>query len=200
MYNAATKKCILNDYDLASVMDPSTEVPERQGYERTGTRPFMALDLLKPEGVAGHIRRRHRHDLESFCWVLVWFWACVHNGKEILTGCYAKMAVGTHNEVYKEKLALLDELTESPKTQDGLQNVIVDWMVWWYDMKEANKGQRRCGIPVKEEPAKYFVDGLVNTATDIQPVPMEIDWPKIKVRASSWRKYQKRHSLLGNSQ
>ncbi|EEB92813.1 hypothetical protein MPER_08623 [Moniliophthora perniciosa FA553] len=111
MYNASTKRCILNDYDLASLMDPGTEVPDRKGYERTGTRPFMAVELLQPEGAAGPTQRRYRHDLESFCWVLLWVGACVHDGKETLTGRYANMAVGTHDEVYGKKLVLLSGLS-----------------------------------------------------------------------------------------
>lgn len=37
---------------------------------RTGTGPFMALDLLQYEQVLTHL---YRHDLESFYWLLVWF-------------------------------------------------------------------------------------------------------------------------------
>lgn len=39
---------------------------------RTGTGPFMALDLLREGTVPRHI---YRHDLESFFFVLVWFCA-----------------------------------------------------------------------------------------------------------------------------
>lgn len=39
---------------------------------RTGTGPFMALDLLRVGTVPRHI---YRHDLESFFFVLVWFCA-----------------------------------------------------------------------------------------------------------------------------
>lgn len=39
---------------------------------RTGTGPFMALDLLEAGPVPLHL---YRHDLESFFWVLIWFCA-----------------------------------------------------------------------------------------------------------------------------
>jgi len=59
---------VLNDYDLSSSAD--AEGP--QGNERTGTIPFMALDLLTEEGQEGKVQHLYRHDLESFMWVLVW--------------------------------------------------------------------------------------------------------------------------------
>lgn len=59
---------VLNDYDLSSLA--SAHGP--QGNERTGTVPFMALDLLTPKGQGGEVKHLYRHDLESFIWVLVW--------------------------------------------------------------------------------------------------------------------------------
>ncbi|KAG0706490.1 hypothetical protein DFH29DRAFT_845929 [Suillus ampliporus] len=59
---------VLNDYDLSSLaiaLGP-------EGNERTGTVPFMALDLLSQKGQAGEVKHLYRHDLESFIWVLVW--------------------------------------------------------------------------------------------------------------------------------
>ncbi|EEB89019.1 hypothetical protein MPER_12938 [Moniliophthora perniciosa FA553] len=188
MYNTATKKCILNDYDLASLMDPGTEVPERQGYERTGTRPFMALELLGAEGVAGQTQRRYRHDLESFYWVLVWVGACVQDGKEILTERYAEMGVGTYAEVHKKKCSLLMSSGSYSTTEDYafLYDVIGAWIAWWRtfqgNMETAVYQQRRHGIPVKEEPAEYFVNALVKTAAEAaHPVPIKLDWLSVDV-------------------
>ena len=49
------------------------EVKTRQRAKyRTGTGPFMALDLLRPGAAPRHV---YRHDLESFFWVLAWFCA-----------------------------------------------------------------------------------------------------------------------------
>ncbi|KAG0695564.1 hypothetical protein DFH29DRAFT_954736, partial [Suillus ampliporus] len=59
---------VLNDYDLSSLA--TTQGP--LGNERTGTVPFMALDLLSPESQRGKVQHLYRHDLESFIWVLVW--------------------------------------------------------------------------------------------------------------------------------
>ena len=58
---------VLNDYDLASVVDEKkVQVPTST--QRTGTKPFMAIDLLSDEPPL-HL---YRHDLESMFWVMIW--------------------------------------------------------------------------------------------------------------------------------
>jgi hypothetical protein len=59
---------VLNDYDLSSL---ATE-PGPRGYERTGTVPFMAIDLLTKRGQRGEVKHLYRHDLESFVWCFAW--------------------------------------------------------------------------------------------------------------------------------
>jgi len=57
---------VLNDYDLASWDKfPTTNS------DRTGTVPFMALELLRG-GLDRQIPRLYRHDVESFVWVLAY--------------------------------------------------------------------------------------------------------------------------------
>jgi len=69
MYNvspAGKAEGVLNDYDLASWDKfPTTNS------DRTGTVPFMALDLLDG-GLERQIPRLYRHDAESFVWVLAY--------------------------------------------------------------------------------------------------------------------------------
>ena len=61
---------VLNDFDLAAIMAVGERTPKKQGFERTGTLPFMAIDLLRyPDGQISHW---FRHDLESCMWCLVW--------------------------------------------------------------------------------------------------------------------------------
>ncbi|KAG2341860.1 hypothetical protein BDR05DRAFT_1060724 [Suillus weaverae] len=59
---------VLNDYDLSSLANAVGP----QGNERTGTVPFMALDLLTPEAQRGEVKHLYRHDLESFMWCFIW--------------------------------------------------------------------------------------------------------------------------------
>ncbi|KAG2746556.1 hypothetical protein P692DRAFT_201718315, partial [Suillus brevipes Sb2] len=50
---------VLNDYDLSSLADD----PYPRGNERTGTVPFMALDLLSADAQRGEVKHLYRHDL-----------------------------------------------------------------------------------------------------------------------------------------
>jgi len=72
MFDPKTKHAILNDFDLASTMDPGIKFPPKIGHRRTGTLIFMALDLLKDKGIDGEVARSYHHELESFVWVLLW--------------------------------------------------------------------------------------------------------------------------------
>ena len=59
---------VLNDFDLAKFAGQKGA----SGTENTGTLPFMALDLLSPDGLAGKIPRLYRHEAESFAWSLIY--------------------------------------------------------------------------------------------------------------------------------
>ncbi|ETW83474.1 hypothetical protein HETIRDRAFT_474620 [Heterobasidion irregulare TC 32-1] len=57
---------ILNDWDLATIEG----ISKHDGCDRTGTVPFMALELLNKRYWAGKIKRQYHHDLEGFLWIL----------------------------------------------------------------------------------------------------------------------------------
>jgi hypothetical protein len=57
---------VVNDFDLATWVGHSTA-----NNDRTGTIPYMAIDLLG-RGLDDRIPRLYRHDLESFSWVLAY--------------------------------------------------------------------------------------------------------------------------------
>ncbi|KAH7909633.1 hypothetical protein BJ138DRAFT_206512 [Hygrophoropsis aurantiaca] len=65
---------VLNDFDLSSTKET------RQGNERTGTIPFMAMQLLDEEGIRGIRPHLYRHDAESLIWVLAWISLAYENG------------------------------------------------------------------------------------------------------------------------
>ncbi|KAH7891059.1 hypothetical protein F5I97DRAFT_1827023 [Phlebopus sp. FC_14] len=77
MYRIVNGKIVgvLNDFDLASLGDGVT------GTERTGTVPFMALDLLTEKALRGEVTHLYEHDAESFIWVLTWISLRYSNGK-----------------------------------------------------------------------------------------------------------------------
>ena len=66
---------VLKDLDLAV----SADVKSTSSKHRTGTKPFMAIDLIRP-GPTVHM---YRHDLESMFYVLVWITLRFHDGQEI---------------------------------------------------------------------------------------------------------------------
>ncbi|KAI9064557.1 hypothetical protein FKP32DRAFT_1675516 [Trametes sanguinea] len=45
--------------------------------------PFLAIDLLTPDGLKGNVAVLYRHELESFIWVLIWAVCCYDNGTMI---------------------------------------------------------------------------------------------------------------------
>ena len=59
---------VLNDWDLATALS-ALSTPNT---DRTGTVPFMALQLLSTQDVP-HL---FRHDVESFIWVFLWVCGC----------------------------------------------------------------------------------------------------------------------------
>ncbi|KAG2113446.1 uncharacterized protein F5147DRAFT_46113 [Suillus discolor] len=71
---------VLNDFDLSSIKESLSSIQDSpKGFERTGTVPFMALDLLMPG--AGRVEHVYRHDAESFIWVLTWICLRYKKGK-----------------------------------------------------------------------------------------------------------------------
>ncbi|KAF8881762.1 hypothetical protein BD779DRAFT_1473240 [Infundibulicybe gibba] len=123
---------ILNDLDLAQLrgrLPPS-------GTERTGTMPFMALDLLRGPAWHGHVEREYRHDAESFAWG--------GTPSKTFTGPYSARFQTT----YKEKLARvrkLDPTYLTPTASYGQKyyNVAVN-LLYMYDTRH--------GIAVKVKP------------------------------------------------
>ena len=65
---------ILNDFDMASMRkkDGSIDSDKDRHHHLTGTRPFMALDLLEIPSETEPTVHLYRHDLESFFYILVW--------------------------------------------------------------------------------------------------------------------------------
>ena len=65
---------ILNDFDMASMRkkDGTIDSDKDRHHHLTGTRPFMALDLLETPSATEPTFHLYRHDLESFFYILVW--------------------------------------------------------------------------------------------------------------------------------
>ncbi|VDC02062.1 unnamed protein product [Peniophora sp. CBMAI 1063] len=82
---------VLYDFDLVSTDFKSHDYTER--LERTGTLPYMTLDLLRARYLNISSPHLYRHDLEAFYWMLVWTCSCIVDGKEDTEG--QRMEFGT---------------------------------------------------------------------------------------------------------
>jgi len=61
----------LIDFDLASLVGRDSH-----NLDRTGTMPFMALELLKSVGPGqAPVLHTYAHDAEAVCWVILWLGA-----------------------------------------------------------------------------------------------------------------------------
>jgi hypothetical protein len=67
---------VLNDFDLTVIAN----VKSTSSKQHTGTKPFMAIDLLRPDPPV----HMYRHDLESMFYILIWTTSRFHNGVEIV--------------------------------------------------------------------------------------------------------------------
>ncbi|KAK7029724.1 hypothetical protein R3P38DRAFT_3512436 [Favolaschia claudopus] len=87
---------VLNDFDLALRLGKKSESTSKQ---RTGTKPFMAKDLLVDEPPE-HL---YRHDLESFLYVLVFLTCKIENSP------LEKWAELSINDLYDKKTTVILE-------------------------------------------------------------------------------------------
>jgi hypothetical protein len=112
MYDKANGHGILNDYDLAHLNGR----PRPSGAERTGTMPFMALDLLTEKAWNGLVGRLYRHDCESFAWVLFWICCRYDDGKEINDPPLSDFITDSFKQCYAMKISTISSLNDIAPT------------------------------------------------------------------------------------
>ncbi|KAK0207155.1 hypothetical protein DFS33DRAFT_647844 [Desarmillaria ectypa] len=123
MYGIVTGKAILNDFDLAALMNPGDVSPQKKGWEQTGTHPFIALELLQRDD--GSVKRGYWHDLESFAWCLLW---CG------MSDSFPHQAIfGSTSELCGYKYALAANIRKKPPKPgfEAIWPCIVDWVLIW---------------------------------------------------------------------
>ena len=69
---------VLADFDLSSLKAKTS-----LNTKRTGTVPFMALNLLSTDALAGKVEHDYCHEAEAFFWVGVYDTACYDNGHTV---------------------------------------------------------------------------------------------------------------------
>lgn len=133
---------VLNDFDLAAIMEIGDRSPKKAGFERTGTVPFMALDLL--DYYNGQIRRWFRHDLEASTWCLVWQSLLINKDER------EKWYTGTFEAVSNHRRVLLSKYTREMIDEDWEPyfEAIDAWLSVWravhdgmaFEIKKLPKG------------------------------------------------------------
>ncbi|KAG9005172.1 hypothetical protein FRB94_001789 [Tulasnella sp. JGI-2019a] len=113
---------VLNDFDLATMAG----VKHATNSERTGTLPFMALDLLTIDGCNGGIEHLYRHDLESFWWVFVWITFRFQNGKLVEGPPFSEWTEGSI-ACYNAKSVFMH------RTKNAVKSLLLQRPVQWWD-------------------------------------------------------------------
>ncbi|KAF8826606.1 hypothetical protein HHX47_DHR5000366 [Lentinula edodes] len=117
---------VLNDFDLSSRVRDMDNGPSSN--QRTGTRPFMSLDLLNPVWKGGHF---YRHDLESLFYIILCL-ACRYQAPGMPAPeprPYSRWFSGTDREVLTDKnMFLTDPLVLSDVLP--IQPYFVDFEPW----------------------------------------------------------------------
>jgi len=90
---------VLTDFDLSLLQWE----PRIFGTDRTGTVPFMAIDLLTDEYWKGTIKRYYHHELESFIWVIVFVFLLYQDGKRRSNKYATPWMTSNYNTCRKEK-------------------------------------------------------------------------------------------------
>ena len=107
---------VLADFDFSSLKSKTS-----RNTERTGTVPFMALDLLSMEALAGKVEHDYCHEAEAFFWVGVYDTACYDNGHTVDSAVPAQwnslgaIAMGREKYFY---LTRINEHVATPSQKD----------------------------------------------------------------------------------
>jgi hypothetical protein len=144
---------ILSDFDLAVSM---TRSGKPSSVHRSGTAPFMALDLLRPKAC----KQELEHDFESALYIMLWVALGYKGWKPPMTGDpLSDWRRGTWSQICKAKASIFSMDIEedllsliTPEYQvlcDKISKLHLE-IAWRVQTKMQERGARRHGI---ERPA-----------------------------------------------
>ncbi|KAK7680256.1 hypothetical protein QCA50_016765 [Cerrena zonata] len=147
MVDPESKKGVLVDFDLATIVHNDTEGSRPlHGNDRTGTMVFMALDLLDEEALQGKTPRLYRHDLESFCWVLLWICYCYDGGKRTIHYPFKNWINTTPQTCQGARFAVLNNLKQAraePSQSYAGYAEILEGLIWYWVEYQNRRAMRR---------------------------------------------------------
>lgn len=106
---------VLIDLDLAATIKDDDGNPCPVKPMLTGTKPFLAIDLLQDTPV---LRPYYRHDLESFLYVLAWTLAHYDEGKKVNDGAFEIWHTRTWSDTRLGKLGFLAEASDMESARE----------------------------------------------------------------------------------
>lgn len=156
---------ILIDFDLAVIAD----LPSKNK-RRTGTRPFMAIDLLIK---AGPIVRHYKHDAESFFWVVVYDTAC--------NGSVNQWSLLPNSTLRAEKMGYLGLGTEVLPMREKHTSTVS-----WIEKVRKFLAREYYGGMAKQD---FGIDELYNTLRELRDDQGETLAARIETRQAELRDY-----------
>lgn len=133
--------------DLDSAIELDQEEEEDEVGSITGTRPFMALGVLRRE------HHTYRHDLESFLYLFLW--AVITHHRESLpeTSQLRRWSRGNYDELAVHK--------SRDMGQDGFQTILEEFSPEFHTLKPLAERLRQVLFPLR--------DGMIWTGTHSSP-------------------------------
>ena len=163
---------ILNDYDLAHLDGR----PRPSGLGRTGTMPFMAIDMLTKEAWAGKITRLYRHDCKSFAWVLLWICCRYDGGKEIPNPPLGEFITHDYNLCFLKKYCIIPKLKEIEPTPSykGFWSAMFGLVKLFVAQRQGRDNSGVLGNRLDEPGIDEMVRQVMKTLTGVPILPGDV--------------------------
>ncbi|KAG2131322.1 hypothetical protein DEU56DRAFT_813989 [Suillus clintonianus] len=161
---------VLNDYDLSLLK----EALGPQGNERTGTVPFMALDLLAPKAQRGEVKHLYRHDMESFVWVFIWICFRYNSEGDLLPpaarrfDAWATLGASTCREKKRDFLADMGRCSR-PNDIGRLTWFFLLQCAWVLEEYRHHRSNQQLGQKLSRLAGVIPVDGLPGVVEQSEP-------------------------------
>jgi hypothetical protein len=180
-------KGVLNDWDMASFKDALGKIDRLlAAHHRTGTPPFMAIDLLD-QPPPPHL---YRHELESLFYILLW--GALHYdlvaGVRRPTVEVVKRWIDEFDNIRNAKSIFFDNFEQGEKILDAIrpefQSLRQEWIepLYWLirDARQSVPVRRPGREPPKEYYDKDTYGGRLTFWTFMETIKQQPRWAKRK--------------------
>jgi hypothetical protein len=168
-------KGVLHDWDTAVYKHNMDRDDTTTVYHRTGTSPFMAIDLISPDRPAAP-RHAFRHELESMFYILVW--AALHYDLTKKEKCKTQEVVnewgGEFRSIYSAKVKFLHEWHSASKVFSCVRPEFSElcdiwikplWILFKHSRTQSNLAQAQASLLDLDWDEDKFLDERINIET-----------------------------------